>query len=79
MDGYDPTKVPVEMPPPGKIIDFSGGPTSAWMPRVAIYTTLPVALTFLALRAYTRLRARIPFGLDDCEHCNMFGQLLTVY
>lgn len=68
MDGYDLSKVPLGMAPPGQTVNLAEGPSQAWMPRLAIYTTLPVAFGFLVLRLFARLRMRIPLGMDDCEY-----------
>lgn len=65
MSEYDPTKIPLSVAPPGQSNDVNGGPSQAWMPRLAIYTTLPVAVGFVSLRVYARLKLRIPFGWDD--------------
>lgn len=64
MSEYDPTKTPLSVAAPGQSNDVNGGPSQAWMPRLAIYTTLPVALSFVSLRVYARLKLRIPFGWD---------------
>ena len=65
MTEYDPTKIPLAIAPPGQSNDVTGGPSQAWMPRLAIYTTLPVATAFVALRICARLRLKICFGWDD--------------
>lgn len=65
MSEYDPTKIPLSVAPPGQSNDVTGGPSQAWMPRLAIYTTLPVAVGFVLLRIYARLKFRIAFGWDD--------------
>ncbi|KAJ0109377.1 hypothetical protein J7T55_000302 [Diaporthe amygdali] len=65
MDGYDLSKVPLGMAPPGQTVNLAEGPSQAWMPRLAIYTTLPVAFGFLVLRLFARLRMRIALGMDD--------------
>lgn len=67
MSEYDPTKIPLSVAPPGQSNDVTGGPSQAWMPRLAIYTTLPVAVGFVLLRIYARLKLRIAFGWDDGE------------
>lgn len=45
------------------------------MARLAIYTTLPVAIIPRLLRVYTRLRPR-----DDlaCEYCKAYAECLDV-
>lgn len=65
MSEYDPTKIPLSIAPPGQSNDVTGGPSQAWMPRLAIYTTLPVAVGFVSLRVYARLKLRILLGWDD--------------
>lgn len=76
MSEYDPTEIPLAIAPPGQSNDVTGGPSQAWMPRIAIYTTLPVAVGFVAMRIYARLKLRIAFGWDDGE---VFAQLLYQY
>lgn len=65
MSEYDPTKIPLSVAPPGQSNDVTGGPSQAWMPRIAIYTTLPIAVIFVSLRVFARLKLRIAFGWDD--------------
>ncbi|KAI7778755.1 hypothetical protein LA080_001822 [Diaporthe eres] len=65
MSECDPTKIPLSVAPPGQSNDVTGGPSQAWMPRLAIYTTLPVAVGFVLSRIYARLKFRIAFGWDD--------------
>lgn len=68
MSEYDLSMVPLGRAPPGQTVDLTGGPSRAWMPRLAVYTTLPVAVISLLLRVYARVRMRVQLGLDDCEH-----------
>lgn len=60
--------IPLGMAPPGQTASLVGGPSHAWMPRLAIYTTLPVAVVSLLLRICARLRMKVQLGVDDCEH-----------
>lgn len=64
--------VPLGMAPPGEIVNLTGGPSQAWMPRLAVYTTLPVAVISVLLRVYARLRMRVQLGLDDCTYQFLF-------
>ncbi|KAI1409872.1 hypothetical protein F5Y13DRAFT_169124 [Hypoxylon sp. FL1857] len=46
-------------------MDSFDPPSRAWMPRVAIYTTFPLAIVFIILRIYTRLWFKRGLGWDD--------------
>lgn len=65
---FDPTKTPIAIAPQGYDNDLIDTPSQAWMPRLAIYTTLPVAVSFVLLRLCSCLRLRRRLALDDCEH-----------
>lgn len=67
MDEFDPNTTPIGIPPPGYVSNFTGAASQAWMPRVAIYTTLPVMAILVLLRIYCCHRLRRRFGLDDCK------------
>lgn len=67
MSGYNPNEIPLESAPPGQVNNLVNGPSQAWIPRLAIYTTLPIAIGFLALRICARLRSQLSVGWDDCE------------
>lgn len=72
MEGYDPTELPLGVAPVGQVNNLVNAPSQAWIPRLAIYTTLPAAVSFIILRIYARLRSRIMLGWDDCEHYTPF-------
>ncbi|KID83815.1 hypothetical protein MGU_08900 [Metarhizium guizhouense ARSEF 977] len=65
MDGLDLTKVPLGVPPPGQQSNLVYAESQAWIPRLAIYTTLPVALCFIIMRVGTRIRMKQSLGWDD--------------
>ncbi|KJK74583.1 hypothetical protein H634G_10112 [Metarhizium anisopliae BRIP 53293] len=65
MDGLDYTKVPLGVPPPGQQSNLLDAESQAWIPRLAIYTTLPVALCFIIMRIGTRIRMKHSLGWDD--------------
>lgn len=67
MSGFDPSMIPLASAPPGQTNDLFNAPSRAWVPRLAIYSTLPVAVAFLVMRLYARLRSRMALGWDDCE------------
>ncbi|KAI0534170.1 integral membrane protein [Xylaria digitata] len=65
MSDFDPTTTPIAPPSPGEESNFLDPPSQAWMPRVAIYTTLPVAVAFIILRFYSRLHLRQKLQWED--------------
>ncbi|KAK9438605.1 hypothetical protein VB005_06752 [Metarhizium brunneum] len=65
MDGLDYTKVPLGVPPAGQQSNLLDAESQAWIPRLAIYTTLPVALCFIIMRIGTRIRMKHNLGWDD--------------
>lgn len=67
MSGFDPSMIPLASAPPGQTSDLFNAPSRAWVPRLAIYSTLPVAVAFVVMRLYARLRSRMALGWDDCE------------
>lgn len=71
MSGWDPSKIPLETAPEGQTNNLIDPPSQAWVARIAIYTTLPVAIGFLVLRYWARLRYRLAFSWDDCEHTSL--------
>ncbi|KAK7994129.1 major facilitator superfamily transporter [Apiospora arundinis] len=76
--------IPVGLPPPGYESNFIDPPSQVWIPQLAIYTTLPVAIFLILLRIYARLRLKnglfcedylcILGGLASCAFC---GALLN--
>ncbi|EFY94964.2 hypothetical protein MAA_09542 [Metarhizium robertsii ARSEF 23] len=73
MDGLDYTKVPLGVPPPGQQSNLLDAESQAWIPRLAIYTTLPVALCFIIMRIGTRIRMKHSLGWDDLLD-DMYGR-----
>jgi hypothetical protein len=67
MESFDPTRIPLGVSPDGQAPRFDDGPSQSWIPRLAIYTTLPLAIASVILRLYTRLRLGHGLGWDDCE------------
>ncbi|KAF2972873.1 hypothetical protein GQX73_g783 [Xylaria multiplex] len=65
MSDFDPTTTPIAPPPPGQESNFINPLSQAWMPRVAIYTTLPVAVVFIIIRLYSRLHLRQKLQWED--------------
>lgn len=65
MNSSDPSEIPFGIAPPGYNYNLNEGLSQAWIPRLAIYTTLPVALCFIFLRIYARLTLKHGLGLDD--------------
>lgn len=66
MDGLDPAHVPLGVPPSGQLSNLINAQSRAWIPRLAVYTTLPVSLCFVIMRLFTRIRMRHIVGWDDC-------------
>ncbi|KAI0429872.1 integral membrane protein [Xylaria sp. FL1042] len=65
MSDADPTTTPAAPPPPGQKSNFLNPPSQAWMPRVAIYTTLPITVAFVILRLYSRFHLRQQLKSED--------------
>ncbi|KAK8137119.1 hypothetical protein PG984_005059 [Apiospora sp. TS-2023a] len=62
--------VPVADPAPGYKSQFDGdAPSQAWIPPLAVYTTLPVAVALISLRVYVRIRHRDGLAFDDYNLC----------
>lgn len=68
MSGYDLSQIPLAAPPPGQISNLVDPPSRAWVPRVSIYTTLPVALGFVILRYWARFKQKLALSWDDCKY-----------
>ncbi|KAI1346318.1 integral membrane protein [Xylaria sp. FL0043] len=66
MSDTDLATTPVEPPPPGQTSNFLNPPSQAWMPRIAVYTTLPVTVAFVIVRLYSRLYMRQQLKSEDC-------------
>ncbi|KAI0544515.1 integral membrane protein [Xylaria curta] len=61
----DPTRTPIAPPPPGQLSNFIDPPSQAWMPRIAIYTTLPLVVISLTLRICARVKLHCRLGWED--------------
>ncbi|KAK6836028.1 hypothetical protein PG987_006523 [Apiospora arundinis] len=57
--------IPVGLPPPGYESNFIDPPSQVWIPQLAIYTTLPVAIFLILLRIYARLRLKNGLFCED--------------
>jgi hypothetical protein len=67
---FDPAvlaQLPSLQPPPGVQPNFINPESIAHQTRDATYVALPLMLSFLTLRVYTRLRITHSFGADDCK------------
>lgn len=69
--GMDPSKIPIGTPPPGVTPNFVDPPSMSWAGRLAVYTTLPLMVVFVALRIYVRGRSRL-LGPDDSTFQRIF-------
>lgn len=61
----DPHNVPMHGAPDGEVTNLINPYSRSWMARVAVYTTLPLPVIFISLRAYARIRRRHEIGWDD--------------
>ncbi|KAI0470718.1 integral membrane protein [Xylariaceae sp. FL0804] len=75
---------PLRLPPPGHESNFVDPPSQSWTAKIAVFVTLPVALAFLALREYARVKLRSKFSWDDwlcvaagITSCAMCGLILA--
>ncbi|KAK8001007.1 hypothetical protein PG991_013229 [Apiospora marii] len=74
-----PSVVPNGAPPPGHESHFDeAAPSQAWIPLLAVYTTLPVAIALVLLRVYVRIRLRDGLASEDYL-CILAGFRPVVY
>lgn len=67
MENFDPTRIPVGTPPAGQQSNLIDAESRSWIPRLAIYTTLPVTICFVLMRLAVRIQRKHALGWDDCE------------
>ncbi|KAK8029611.1 hypothetical protein PG993_010902 [Apiospora rasikravindrae] len=63
--GTDPYSIPAAIAPPGYESNLIDAPSKAWTARLAIYTTLPIAIVLIFLRIYVCLRLRNGLVCED--------------
>lgn len=66
MNNMDFALIPLGKAPPGEDYNLVDGPSQAWMPRLAIYITLPIMISFMVLRLSTHFSLRTRLAWDDC-------------
>ncbi|KZZ95346.1 integral membrane protein [Moelleriella libera RCEF 2490] len=65
MENFDPARIPLGTPPAGQQSNLIDAESRAWIPRLAIYTTLPVTICFVLMRLAVRIQRKHALGWDD--------------
>ena len=71
MDTSDYANLPAGIPPPGTLANFDHPVSRAVDAHVGMGISMGIALVFMALRLYVKLRVMHMWGWDDCESPTM--------